>query len=73
MPFSRLGGGALSENFSVMRPNLMELREAFLVCLVDLVILHRTAVLEIVGSNPALAKQIITFLGLLRFPARVGL
>ena len=41
---------------------------------------HWTAVLEVVGSNPALAKQRIKFLGLLRvqhrqgsLPARVGL
>ena len=33
---------------------------------------HLTAELEVVGSNPALAKQRIKFLGLLRLPAGVG-
>ena len=42
-------------------------------CLVGLVVRHWTAVLEVVGSIPALAKQIIKFLGFLRLPARVGL
>ena len=32
-----------------------------------------TAVLEVVGMNHALAKQIIKFLGLLSLPAEVGL
>jgi hypothetical protein len=41
-------------------------------CLVGTVVRRWTAVLEVVGSNPALAKQRIKFLGLLRLPARVG-
>ena len=45
----------------------------YLACLVGLVIRHWTAELEVVGSNPALAKQRIKFLGLLSLPAGVGL
>ena len=44
-----------------------------LACLVGTVVRRLPAVLEVVGSNPALAKQRIKFLGLLRLPARVGL
>ena len=44
-----------------------------LACLVGTVVRRWTAVLEVVGSVPALAKQRTKFLGLLRLPARVGL
>ena len=46
---------------------------ADLAWLVGTVVRRLPAVLEVVGSNPALAKQRIKFLGLLRLPARVGL
>ena len=42
-------------------------------CLVGTVVRRWTTVLEVVGSNPALAKQRIKFIGLLRLPAGVGL
>ena len=42
-------------------------------CLVGTVVRRWTAVLEVVGSLPALAKQRIKFLGFLRLPTRVGL
>ena len=41
-------------------------------CLVGTMV-RWTAVLEVMGSNPALVKQRIKFLGLLRLPAGVGL
>ena len=43
-----------------------------LACLVGTVVRRWTTVLEVAGSLPALAKQRIKFLGLLRLPARVG-
>ena len=42
-------------------------------CLVGTVVSYLTAMLEVVDSISALAKQRIKFLGLLRLPARVGL
>ena len=44
-----------------------------LACLVGTTVRRWTTVLEVVGSLPALAKQRIKFLGLLRLPASVGL
>ena len=41
--------------------------------LVGTVVKRWTAVLEVVGSIPDLAKQRMKFLDLLRLPARVGL
>ena len=49
------------------------MQELHVVCLVGTVVRRWTTVLEVVGSIPALAKQRIKFLGLLRLSAGVGL
>ena len=55
----------------IMYYKRQQFHQVHLACLVGTVVRRWTTVLEVVGSLPALAKQRIKFLGLLRLPARV--